>query len=128
MPTRRIRVLVADDHLHVRRGLLNLMNLEPDIEVIAEACDGQEAVQLARSRTPEVVIMDVNMPVLDGITATRMICSEKPGIQVIGLSMMESDHVRKSLLAAGAKDCFSKTAPIREILDAIREAVKQPRI
>jgi len=128
MSIQRIRVLIADDHAQIRRGLVDLINLEPDIEVVAEASHGQEAVQLSKTSIPEVVIMDVNMPGLDGIAATRTICSENPGIKVIGLSMLESRYVRKSMHAAGAQGCFSKTAPFSEILTAIRSAAGRPKI
>ena len=82
-----IRIIVADDHRIVRNGLRTLLNSEPDIEVIAEAENGRKTVQLVRELLPDVVVMDVTMPDLNGMEATRQIVSEFPQVKIIALSM-----------------------------------------
>jgi len=114
-----IRVLLADDHKIFREGLASLLVEEADIEVVGQAADGQEAVELARKLRPEVILMDITMPRLDGIGATRRITREFPETCVIGLSMHD-DELGSAILAAGATAYFSKHGPAEEILDAIR--------
>jgi CheY-like chemotaxis protein/N-acetylglutamate synthase-like GNAT family acetyltransferase len=119
--TRRpIRVLLADDHEALRLGLVELLADEPDIEVIGEASDGAEAVELVRSKRPDLVVMDVSMPRLNGIEATRQIAQEMPRTRVIGLSMHEKHEVATSMLEAGATAYLPKDAPMELLLSAIR--------
>lgn len=117
-----IQVLIADDHRMVREGLANLLQEVPAIDIIAQAADGEEAVQLARRHRPDVVIMDVNMPRLNGIEATRIIHQELPDIQVIGLSVLDEDGIAESMKAAGAVAYLCKGGDPEELIQAIQQA------
>lgn len=119
-PGQKIRVLIADDHKIVREGLLRLLNGESDIEVVAEAEDGQMALELARRTRPDVAILDVSMPRLDGIEATRLILAELPGIRVIGLSMHEEQDIANRMREAGAVAYLTKGGPSHRVISAIR--------
>ncbi|MEN6498877.1 MAG: PAS domain S-box protein [Thermoguttaceae bacterium] len=114
-----IRVLLADDHKIFREGLASLLREQADIEVVGEAADGQEAIDLARERHPDVILMDITMPRLDGIGATRRIKCEQPETLVIGLSMHD-DELGRAIRAAGATAYLSKHGPSDLLLDAIR--------
>jgi DNA-binding NarL/FixJ family response regulator len=116
-----IRILLADDHAMLRQGTSELLNREPDIEVVGEAGDGQEAVELALRLAPDVVIMDVRMPVLSGIEATRRIRETLPGVQVLVLTAHDDDQYIFSLLQAGASGYLLKTAPVSDLVKAIRQ-------
>jgi len=115
----RIRVLVADDHQVVRQGLAALLNDEPDIDVVGEAADGQEAVELARHTRPDVILMDIAMPRLDGIAATQQVRAELPQTRVITLSMLDDDMAR-AMREAGAVAFVSKHDPFERVLEAVR--------
>jgi signal transduction histidine kinase/ActR/RegA family two-component response regulator len=119
---RKIRVLLVDDHTIVRQGLIGLLMQEADIEVIAEAGDGRQAIELAHSNRPEVVVMDLSMPVMNGIEATRRIKAELPGTQIIGLSMYEEADQAEAMLEPGAKAYLSKGGPSQDLIAAIRVA------
>ena len=97
-----ITIIIADDHQILRQGLKTLLEKEPDMEVVAEAEDGRKTVTLVREFTPHVVIMDVNMPDLNGIEATRQILSEYPDMKVIALSMHADRRFVINMLKAGA--------------------------
>lgn len=114
-----IRVLLVDDHRIFREGLVSLLVEEADIEIVGQAADGQEALELARELHPDVILMDITMPRLDGIGATRQITSELPHICVIGLSMHDDD-LGDAIRAAGARGYLSKHGPSEELLDTIR--------
>jgi PAS domain S-box-containing protein len=116
-----IRVLLADDHKAMRDGIANLLQLEPGIQVVGEAADGQQAVDLAHQLHPDVIIMDVTMPRLDGIEATRRIRRELPGIGVVGLSMHNDPSVAQAMQAAGASVYLSKDGPLRDMVQAVRQ-------
>lgn len=120
---RPIRVVLADDHKVVRQGLATLLGIEPDIEIVGEASDGAEAVALARSLRPHVVVMDVSMPGLNGIDATRQIVSELPGIRVIGLSMHEEGEIAAGMREAGAVAYVAKGGPSDVLIASIRKAL-----
>jgi DNA-binding NarL/FixJ family response regulator len=118
----KIRVLLADDHAVVRQGLTQLLDNEPDIQVIAEASDGEQALNLARHLRPEVLLMDINMPNMNGIEATRLIHSEMPQIKVIGLSMFEGADRAEEMKKAGAVAYVSKSGDASELISVIRDA------
>jgi len=113
------RVLLVDDHKVMRQGLNMLITGKPDIQVVGEASNGREAVERTRQLHPDVIVMDVSMPVMDGVEATRQIKAEWPGIRVIGLSMMEDVKIDKQMRAAGAEAFVSKTASSAELLKVI---------
>ncbi len=98
---RRIRVLLADDHPVVREGLARLLQMQADIEIVGQAADGQRAVEMAHELEPDVVIMDVSMPIVGGIEATRQIHGDLPRIGVIGLSMHSEREVATAMYTAG---------------------------
>jgi PAS domain S-box-containing protein len=119
---RPIRLLLADDHAVVREGLRRLLSYEPDIEVVGEATDGKEAADLAAALRPDVILMDLSMPRLDGVEATRAIRRDQPDVRVIGLSMFEDGPHAEAMRAAGAVDYLPKSGPSDKLLAAIRRA------
>ena len=120
-------MLLADDHALLREGLARLLDAEPDIEVVGQARDGMEAVRLASTLRPDLVLMDVSMPCLDGIEATRAIRSEFPGIRIIGLSMLDETEWAQAMRDAGAECFLSKAGPAADLLTAIRGGPEAPR-
>ncbi len=120
----KIRVMMVDDHAIVREGLSEMLNLYADIEIVGEASDGQEAARLARDIMPDVILMDINMPNINGIEATRIIHSEFPHIRIIGLSMHEEDEQVAEMINAGASAYRSKNEDINLLLAAIRGEVE----
>lgn len=121
---RPIRVLVADDHALFRDGIVRLLDRDPDIAIVGQANNGREAIALARKLVPDVILMDISMPELNGIEATRVIHRELPAIRIIGLSMFEEEYGSKSLREAGAVGFKSKSANATELISAIRTAVQ----
>ncbi len=118
------RVLLVDDHLLVRAGLAALLETEADLDVVGEAGDGAEAVEKARATSPDVILMDLSMPVLDGVAATRQILAEQPGVQVIVLtSFSDRDRVTEAL-AAGAIGYLLKDCEPRELINGVRAAAR----
>jgi len=117
-----IRILLADDHTIVRDGLRALLERQPDMEVVAEAGDGRECVQLAAQHSPDVVMMDVAMPEMNGIEAARRIISDNPKTRVVMLSMHRDESYVLRSLKAGAKGYLLKDSPRDEVLAAIRAA------
>jgi len=115
-----IKVLIADDLQIVRQGLRTLLEREPDLEVVAEAENGRSTVRLARESHPEVIIMDVAMPDLNGIEATRQIISEMPKVKVIALSMYADRRFVSNMLKAGASGYLLKDCASEELVRAIR--------
>jgi len=115
-----IRVLLADDHQIVREGLLSLLNSQPDLKVVAEAENGNMAVRLAEKLTPKVVVMDIAMPDLNGIEATRRIITTVPDTKVIALSMYSDRHFISGMLKAGASGYVMKDCSVEELVGAIR--------
>jgi DNA-binding NarL/FixJ family response regulator len=115
-----IRVLLADDHALMRRGVVQLLSAEADIEVVGEAATGREGLEYARELCPDVIVMDVSMPDMNGIEATRRVLQEAPKTRIIGLSMHEMDGSREAMLRAGAVAYVTKNASPAELLAAIR--------
>jgi DNA-binding NarL/FixJ family response regulator len=115
-----IRILLADDHAVVRRGFRMLLSAQPDIEVVGEASNGREAVEMAVSLQPEVVVMDVTMPELNGIEATRRIARDCPRVRVLALSMHKDAVYVREILRAGARGYLLKDSGERELLAAVR--------
>ncbi|MFH0974196.1 MAG: PAS domain S-box protein [Spirochaetota bacterium] len=119
-----IRVLVADDHAIVREGFVKLIQNEKDMEVVGEASNGEDAVNMARALRPDVIIMDIGMPKMNGIEATEKIISEIPGTRIIGLSMYEKADREEAMRKAGASVYLTKDGPSKDLIEAIRgEAV-----
>lgn len=122
-----IRVLIADDHLLVRQGLRLLLEKAPDIEVVGEARDGREAVEQTRQLTPDIVLMDVDMPRMDGIQATRIIHSSRLPTQVLMLTMIADQNMQQVAEANGAQGYLLKSADREELTQAIRAAIQGRR-
>jgi two-component system, NarL family, response regulator LiaR len=117
-----IRVLIADDHKVVRQGLRLFLRVDPDIEVVGEAADGAEAVKLAHQLSPDVVLMDILMPVMDGISATAAIRNERPEIEVLGLTSILEDSAVVKIMNAGAIGYLLKDLDGDELCRAIHTA------
>ena len=120
--TRAIRVILADDHPVVRRGLAAIVDIEDDIEVVGEAENGEEAVALVHRLQPDVVLMDLQMPVLDGVAAIKRIRAEAPQVNVIVLTTFADDDYIYQGVAAGARGYLLKDAPPDQLIEAIRAA------
>lgn len=128
-----IRVLIADDQPLVRRGLALILAPDPAFEVVGEAGDGEEAVSLAHRLRPDVVVMDIRMPVLDGVTATGRLARELPGCRVLALSTFDLDEYVVAALRAGACGFLPKDISPEELVAAVRvvhtgEAAVAPRL
>jgi len=119
-----IRVLVADDHPVVRAGIVALLQSSDDIEVVGQASTGTEAVELALSLEPEIVLMDLRMPDLTGDEATAVILARRPGIRIVVLTTYESDENILTAIEAGASGYLLKAAPQEEILAGIRSVAR----
>jgi len=117
---RSIRVLLVDDHALVREGIRSLLQLHSDIDVVGEASDGREAIQRTRELTPDVVVMDISMPSMGGIEATRQILKENSTARIVILSRHDNLSYARSLLEAGASGYVPKKAVSTELATAIR--------
>jgi two-component system response regulator NreC len=118
--SKQIRVLIADDHIIVRSGVRLLLEAESEIEVVGEALDGYEALVLAEKHHPDVVLMDITMPGMDGLEATRQIKARWPEIQVLVLTMHRSDEYFFEMLKAGASGYILKGAETSDLINAVR--------
>ena len=120
----KIRVLVVDDHAMFREGIRSLLQGQEDVETIGEATDGREAVEMVHQLTPEVVLMDIAMPGMGGLEATRRIHRECPNVKVLVLTQYEDSEYILSIIKAGAKGYIAKTATASELVSAIRTVHK----
>jgi PAS domain S-box-containing protein len=114
-----LRVLFVDDHKVMRQGLIRLISSQPDIQVAGEAANGKEAVELALQLHPDLILMDISMPEMDGIEATQRIKAELPDVRVIGLSMYDDEHTAESMRKAGAEAFINKSVSSAVLLKAI---------
>jgi NarL family two-component system response regulator LiaR len=117
-----IRVMLVDDHDMVRRGLATFLRVKADLELVGEACNGQEALQVCEQAQPDVILMDLVMPAMDGLTATRTIRKRFPRVQVIALTSFHEKELVQKALQAGAISYLLKNVSVDELADAIRAA------
>ena len=117
-----IRIVVVDDSPLYRRTVCNMLEKQPNLQVVAEAEDGLEAIQAVEKHRPDVVLMDVSMPVLNGIDATWIIKSKYPNVRVVILSMYDAESISEAACKAGACWCLNKECSPNEIIQAIMTA------
>lgn len=115
----KIRLLIADDHQLFREGLVNLLSDTNDIEIIGQACNGKEAIEMAEKLTPEIVIMDIGMPIYNGIEAASIIKKKFPEMKIIALSMHSEKHYVKEMLEAGASGYLFKNCTYQQLIEGI---------
>lgn len=120
MLNKKIRVLLADDHKILRKGVRMLIDSQPDMEVVGEAKTGREAIEEARQLKPDIVVMDVSMPELNGIESTRQICGEMKNVKVVALSMHRDSVYVREILRAGASGYLVKDSEDDDLVKAIR--------
>lgn len=118
----RIRIMLVDDHAVVRSGLSAFLSVNPDLELVGEAENGQQAVTRAGLLQPDVILMDIMMPVMDGIAATQAIKQQYPKIQIVALTSFQEDELVQNALKAGAVGYLMKNVTARELAAAIRAA------
>ncbi|MHB9141409.1 MAG: response regulator [Paludibacter sp.] len=114
-----IRILIADDHQLFREGIVNLLSASPQIEIVAQAENGQEAIEKAKKLKPDIVIMDLSIPVMNGVDATRILHKELPEIRVLALSMHADKHYIKEALEAGVSGYLFKNCTYDQLIEAI---------
>src|ERR671912_2372678 len=117
------RLVLADDHHLLRRGFLSLLGDEPGLEVVGEASTGLEAIEICRRLEPDLILMDVRMPEMDGITATRRIKQDQPGVGVLMVTMHENPDYLLEALDAGAAGYVLKDAPANRLISAVRRTL-----
>ena len=115
----RLRILVADDHEIVRRGLVSLIKSRPDWEICAEADNGRQAVEKANQSKPDIAILDIGMPVLNGLEATRQILREHPAVRILILTVTDTDQAVQTVLDAGARGFLLKSDAARDLVTAV---------
>jgi DNA-binding NarL/FixJ family response regulator len=121
----KIRVLVADDHAILRDGICSLLERQPDIEVVGEASNGQEALELAAQTQPDIVLMDIAMPEMDGMQATRLIKERLPGVRILILTQHDNPEFIRPLIQGGASGYVLKKSGGKEVLNALRQVYEQ---
>jgi DNA-binding NarL/FixJ family response regulator len=121
-------VMIVDDDPRIRQRVRKLLATAPDIEVIAEAIDGREATLKARALRPDLIVMDVRMPVLNGLDATRQIRAEMPELKVIMLTIFDLQEYRDSAIACGVSGYVIKTSLLQDLLPAIRQSLDVPSL
>jgi len=117
---KNVRILLVDDHALVRRGMKGQFTVEPGFDVVGEATDGAQAIELAVQLQPDVILMDIDMPVMDGITATQEIKSDRPSIRILALSAFDKDAQVMGMLAAGADGYCLKTIEWEQLIAVIQ--------
>src|SRR5512142_727148 len=123
MPTgEKIRVMIVDDVSETRENVRKLLQFESDVDVVGLARTGKEAIQLSQELNPDVVLMDINMPDMDGISATEAIRSKQPAVQVVILSVQSDQNYMRRAMLAGARDFLTKPPMGDELISAIRRA------
>jgi DNA-binding NarL/FixJ family response regulator len=115
-----VRILLVDDHALIRRGMKGQFALEPGFSVVGEAYDGAQAIEVASQLQPDVILMDIDMPVMDGITATQQIKSDRPATRILALSAFDSDTQVMGMLAAGADGYCLKTIEWEQLIAVIQ--------
>ena len=118
-----IKIILADDHTMLRHGLSRSLELEEDIEIVGQATNGHSTIDLVKELLPDVVIMDIGMPDLNGIEATRRITNDYPNVKIVGLSMYSSDKYVREMFRAGASGYLLKNCTFEELTEAIRTVV-----
>ena len=121
----RQQILIADDHEMLRRGVRNTLQTEPDLEICGEAVDGQDAIDKARELHPDLVILDINMPVLNGLVAVRQILRYCPTTKIVIFSVHDSDQTKQEIIAAGAHGFVSKGKDSHDLLRVVRDVLKR---
>lgn len=121
---KRIRILLADDHAVVRQGFKMILSAQPDMEIVGEAGNGREAVELAETLKPDIVVMDVAMPELNGIEATRRLTASSPHTRVVALSMHKDNVYVREILRAGARGYLLKDSVAADVVAAIRAVAR----
>jgi DNA-binding NarL/FixJ family response regulator len=121
-------VVLVDDHQMVRQGLRSVLAEHEELAIVGEAADGLNAIAIALRLGPDVVLMDINLPKLDGIAATQRIMQERPSTIVIGLSFGTDDYVTQAIKAAGAAACVAKERAVEDVYQAIMKAVGERNI
>jgi CheY-like chemotaxis protein len=116
----RKRILIADDHEVLRRGVRIMLESEPEWEVCAEAVDGREAVEKTAELNPDLIILDINMPVLNGLAAVRQILQKRPNVKILIFTVHETDQTVRDIFAAGAHGYLSKAKAGQELIDVIK--------
>lgn len=118
--TRTIKIVLADDHNLVRESLADSLGRQGDMEIVGQASDGLEALELARRIHPDVVVMDVSMPNMSGLHATQRMTIEMPGVRIVGLSMHASQEMARAMRSAGAAAYLSKEASVSALIGVVR--------
>ncbi|WP_238695780.1 response regulator transcription factor, partial [Streptomyces sp. E2N171] len=119
-PAGRIRILLADDHALVRRGVRLILDREPDLEVVAEAGDGAEAIAMARTHDVDLAVLDIAMPRLTGLQAARELTAQRPGLRILMLTMHDNEQYLFQALKAGAGGYVLKSVADRDLVAACR--------
>jgi len=122
-----IKVMLVDDHDLVRTGIKRLLEDQPDINIVGEATSGEQALELVTEKDPDVVLMDINMPGIGGLEATRKLLQRKPKLKIIMVTMHEDDMFAQRLLKAGAMGYLTKGAKVDEILQALQAVMANQR-
>ena len=116
----RIKVIIADDHQLFREGLVNLLANSDEVEIVAKAENGKDAIEKAEKYMPDLILMDIGMPIINGVEATQILHSKHPELKIIALSMHSDKHYIKGMLEAGASGYLLKNSTYNQLLDAIK--------